>query len=194
MRRWLVLLLTTLTLCASCTSLGYKETAGAPVRRTLPPLPPVTTVSLPPRPSNIPLAGRNACKILKQEQLSQLSLDRGPLPDAEKGFGNAPTCSYRNSVGRFGARLALVTVSGADVWLSEQAGVEARAITVGGFGALTVTNPNQPDFCNVEVDVADGQFLDVLYRNDGNNPAPSQETLCKGAQRVAESAMTSLKR
>jgi hypothetical protein len=44
----------------------------------------------------------------------------------------------------------------------------------------------------VEIDVADGQFLDVMFRDGGNSTAVQQDHLCLGAQRVAEAAMASL--
>jgi hypothetical protein len=191
-RRFVVPLILLSVVLSGCSALTPTSYSGTPTRKTLPPLPPTTTVSLPSRPKSIPLTGLNACKILTTNQRSQLGLDRGPLPDTERGFGDAPTCSFRNATAQVATRLALVTVSVADVWLSEQAGVIAESITVGGFGALIVKNPQQPAFCNVEVDVAQGQFLDVLYRDDGSKPPAAQDTLCKGAQRIAEAAMTSL--
>jgi len=85
-----------------------------------------------------------------------------------------------------------VLVSGADVWLSENAQVEYSVSSIEGFTAITVRTPDVPDVCNVEIDVADGQFLDVMFRDGGNSTAAQQDHLCLGALRVAEAAMASL--
>jgi hypothetical protein len=47
--------------------------------------------------------------------------------------------------------------------------------------------------CNVEVDVAEGQFLDVMFRDGGNATAAQQDHLCLGAQRVAEVVVINLR-
>jgi hypothetical protein len=40
--------------------------------------------------------------------------------------------------------------------------------------------------------VAEGEVLDVLFRDGGSASPISQDDLCLGAQRVAEAAMSSL--
>jgi hypothetical protein len=55
-----------------------------------------------------------------------------------------------------------------------------------------VRTPNLDTLCNVEVDVAQGEFLDVLFRDGGSATPIPQDDLCLGAQRVAEAAMNSL--
>ena len=82
---------------------------------------------------------------------------------------------------------------GVDVWLSDEAQVQTQPVTVAGYPALVVRTPGLDDACNVEVDTGQDQFLDVLFRDGGNNPPLPQATLCQGAQRVAEAAVTSLK-
>jgi hypothetical protein len=46
--------------------------------------------------------------------------------------------------------------------------------------------------CNVEVDAADNEFLDVMFRDGGNTPPIPQDALCQGAQQVADDAVSSL--
>ena len=130
--------------------------------------------------------------MLSADQRIQLSLDNPPSAYVEASFGNAKACTMRSNISGNVVRLALVTVEGAGVWLSENAQVEAELTTIAGFPGLTVRTPGMDNVCNVEVDVADGQFLDVMFRDGGNEKAAKQDTLCQGAQRVAEAAVAGL--
>ncbi|MET9228940.1 DUF3558 domain-containing protein [Lentzea sp. NPDC003310] len=164
---------------------------------TVPPPPPTTTTApslldFPPRPRAVPLDTVDPCAVLTEEQRVSLSLDNPPSAYVEPSFGSARACTIRSTTSGNVARLALVVVSGADVWLSENAQVDYTVGTIEGFTAITVRTPDVHDVCNVEVDVADGQFLDVMFRDGGNSTAVQQDHLCLGALRVAEAAMASL--
>jgi len=121
-----------------------------------------------------------------------LSLDNPPSAYVDPSFGGAKACTIRSTTSGNVARIALVLVSGAEVWLSENAQVDYSVSTIEGFTAITVRTPDVHDVCNVEIDVADGQFLDVMFRDGGNSTAVQQDHLCLGAQRVAEAVMASL--
>ncbi|ANZ37818.1 hypothetical protein BBK82_18875 [Lentzea guizhouensis] len=156
---------------------------------------PTTTVTRPsfaPRPLAIPLNDVDPCAVLTPDQRLSLSLDNPPSPYVETSFGGAKACTIRSTTSGNVARLALVLVSGADVWLSENAQVDYTLGTIEGYTAVTVRTPEMDDVCTVEVDVAEGQFLDVMFRDGGNSGAVQQDHLCLGAQRVAEAAMASL--
>ncbi len=161
-----------------------------------PPVPPAPTSSAPPslpqRPEELPLAHLDACSLLTDDQRAQLGFDRDPLPDTEPGFGDAATCSYRDSKARVAARVALITTEGIGVWTDDTAQVEATPVVVANFPALVVKTPDLEMSCNVEVDVANGQHLDILYRDDGAKPPAPLDQLCSGAQRVAENVVTTL--
>jgi hypothetical protein len=152
-----------------------------------------TTPVLPPRPGSLPLDGVNPCAILSVSQRENLSLDSTPTPYTDPEFDKAKACSMRGVDSGTEARLALVLNMGIDVWLSDEAQVQAQPVTVANFPALVVRTPGLDDACNVEVDTGQDQFLDVLFRDGGNSPPLPQDTLCLGAQRVAEAAVTSLK-
>ncbi len=156
------------------------------------PMPAPRTPNLPPRPHPLPLDSTDPCELLTPAQLSQLGFDRGPTPGVEEGFGDAATCSFRNTRSKVAARLALVTIEGVEVWTSETAQVHAKPAVVAGFPALVVRTPGLELACNVAVDVAEGQHLDVLYRDDGSATPPPRDQLCAGARRVAEAVVTSL--
>ncbi|MEU7482145.1 DUF3558 domain-containing protein [Lentzea sp. NPDC042327] len=151
-----------------------------------------TRPSLPPRPLAVPLDEVDPCAVLTADQRTALSLDSPPNPYVETSFNGAKACSIRSTTSGNVTRLALVLVSGADVWISENAQVEYVIGAIEGFAAITVRTPGIDDVCNVEVDVAEGQFLDVMFRDGGNSSGAQQDHLCLGAQRVAEAAMASL--
>jgi hypothetical protein len=176
---------------------GFLKTENAADTTAPPPPPPPPPTSsapppLPPRPFAAPLDGVDPCKLLTADQRSQLGFDREPLADTEGGFGDAPTCSFRNSGAKVGARLSLVTAESMNVWTDDTAQVEATPVVVAGFPGLVIKTPDLDLSCNVAVDVADGQHLDVLFRDDGAQPPAPLDQLCRGAQRVADNAVTSL--
>jgi hypothetical protein len=156
--------------------------------------PPTSTVpTLAPRPGTLALTGVNPCGILTASQREDLSLDATPTPYVDEEFDKARACSIRGLNSGTVARLALVLDMGVDVWLSDEAQVRTQEVTVAGYPAIVVRTPGLDDACNVEVDTAQDQFLDVLFRDGGNTTPIPQATLCLGAQRVAEAAVTSLK-
>lgn len=176
---------------AGCTA-APEQSADVDTSPSTPPTTTTTRVDLPPRPRAIPLDGMDPCAVLTADQRSALSLDNPPSPYVESSFGNAKACTIRSTTSGNVARIALVLVSGADVWLSDNAQVEYKMGSIEGFAAITVRTPDMDDVCNVEVDVAEGQFLDVMFRDGGNSTAVQQDHLCLGALRVAEAAMASL--
>ncbi|RKT85392.1 Protein of unknown function [Saccharopolyspora antimicrobica] len=178
-----------LTGCSLWQSHPTADTAAPPPM----PLPTTSTPPPPPsRPYELGLDGVSACSLLTTSQRNQLGFDRDPMPDSEAGFGNAATCSYRNTTAKVGARLALITTEGMGVWTDDTAQVEATQVMVGEFPALVIKTPGLNLSCNVAVDVAEGQHLDVLYRDDGAQPPSPVDQLCAGAQRVAEDAVATL--
>jgi hypothetical protein len=177
-------------LLAGCTAIPHPK-ADQGVSAEVP-----TTTSarptLPPRPDEVLLDAVDPCKILSEEQRTRLGLDNPPSAYVESSFGNARACTIRGNRSGNVARLALVTASGVDVWLGDNAQVDAKVGAIKGFAAVTVRTPGLDDLCNVEVDVAEGQFLDVMFRDGGNSPPTQQDHLCLGAMRVAEEALAGL--
>jgi hypothetical protein len=165
----------------------------APAMVSVPPTTPSAVALLPPRPGSLPLDGVNPCTILSSSQRFDLSLDATPTPYVDTEFDKAKACSIRGLSSGTVARLALVLDMGVDVWLSDTAQVQTEPVQVAGWPALVVRTPGLDDACDVEVDTGQDQFLDVLFRDGGNATPIPQDTLCLGAQRVAEAAVTSLK-
>ncbi|HWE89205.1 MAG TPA: DUF3558 domain-containing protein [Pseudonocardiaceae bacterium] len=157
-------------------------------------IPTSTALALPPRPRDLALDRVNPCQILTADQRSALSLDSAPTEYVDQEFDQARACTIRGQGSGTVVQLALVTDMSVNVWLSDEAQVSASPTTVAGWPAIVVHTPGLDSVCNVEVDTTANQFLDVLFRDGGNNPPLSQNTLCQGAQRVAEAAVTSLSR
>jgi hypothetical protein len=157
-------------------------------------VPPSTTPpTLAPRPGSLSLVNVNPCQVLTRSQRLDLSLDSTPMPYTDNAFDKAKTCTIRGTASGTVARLALVTDMGVNVWLSNEAQVDTQSAVVAGYPALIVRTPGLDDACNVEIDTAANQFMDVMFRDGGNNPPIPQDTLCAGAQRVADAAIVSLK-
>ncbi|NHD19055.1 MULTISPECIES: DUF3558 domain-containing protein [Actinopolyspora] len=186
-------LLSLLLLLSGCAVLPTRNaTDSGPVPPEPVPLPEASSSSLPPRPFDLPLRGVDPCGVLTERQRAALGFDRDPLPGVEEGFDDAGTCSYRNSRAKVGARIALITEEGVNVWTSDTAQVKATPVKVEGFPALVIRTPGLRLACNVAVDVAGGQHLSVLYRDDGAQSPASLDQLCAGARRVAAEAVRSL--
>jgi len=151
-----------------------------------------TTVSRLPRPREVKLDGLDPCTVLSEEQRAALSLDHAPNAYVDNAFGESKVCSFRSGISGNVMRLALVTMEGVGVWLSENAQVDPQFTTITGFPAMVIRTPGLDDVCNVEVDVAEGQFLDVMFRDGGNEKKATQDTLCAGAERAAEAALSGL--
>ncbi len=172
-------------------------TGTPPKPSTVPNPPPVVVetspqVSLPPRPKEVKLDRADPCRLLTAAQRRTLGMDRPPVPGRYPVMGNAKICDFRDSTRALTVRLGLVLVQGVGVWLEETAQADARVTTVAGFPAVVVRTAEQTKFCNVEVDVAEGQFLDVQFGDAGNAHPPSLDSLCTSAQEVAGAAMSTL--
>jgi hypothetical protein len=182
-----------------CVVLAVAGCTSQPVDRATevhsdPPTPTTTTSvspTMPARPREIPLQKVAPCAILSKDQRKQLSLDTTPTPYTDTEL-KAKACTIRGTYSGLVARLALVTNEGVGLWTSDEAQVDTKAATIGGFPGLIVRTPGLNTLCNVEVDLAEGQFLDVLFRDGGSLDPITQDDLCLGAQRVAEAAVASL--
>ena len=173
-------------------SVDTASVGTAPRTTTIVTPPATTTVAMAARPGTIELSNVNPCKILTSAQRSSLSLDSTPTPYTDTEFDKARACTIRGLASGTETRLALVTDMGVDVWLDDTAQVDARATTASGYPALVVRTPGLQTVCNVEVDAADDEFLDVMFRDGGNATPIPQDALCQGAQQVADDAVSSL--
>ena len=181
--RLLVLLIACL-LAASCTRV-VEGTPSAP-----------SGVLLPPRPREVRLDGVDPCSLLTPEQRAGLGLTTEPhssKPYVELFRGNVPTCTSRGPSPEDILLVAgAVTTAGVERWTESDVAAITRPTTVAGFPAIIAAPTRFDDYCNVEVDVAPGQLLDVQF-GGGSPLAPiPQGELCVRANRTADQMMTTL--
>ncbi|WP_219416301.1 DUF3558 domain-containing protein [Pseudonocardia nigra] len=184
-----VLLIAAAALLAACTTEAPGKAEPAPTSSA------PTGLVLPPRPFELPLDGVDPCSLLTPDQRESIGLTDDVLRSASSAPGfTGPTCTMQGYEPRaISVEFALATSNGIEVLTeSEYLTDELTPITVQGFPAV-LARPEHPTFCSVDVDVADGQFLDVLFA-DGGRRVISQDQLCRDAVAVAEEAMKTLLR
>jgi hypothetical protein len=88
--------------------------------------------------------------------------------------------------------IGLVTTSGIDLWTTGRLDADVSAADVHGFPAVVAVPRRFTEYCSVDVDVAQGQLVDLQFRDGGNRPQIPQPELCARARQVAEAVMASL--
>jgi hypothetical protein len=182
----LVLPLVACVLAAGCTT-AVEGTPSAP-----------TGVLLPPRPREVRLDGVDPCSLLTPEQRAELGLTSEPRASTsyvELFRGDVRTCTIRGrSPGSVLLGISVVTTVGIERWQEADVAAGTRPTSAAGFPALTASPQQLTDYCSVEVDVAEGQLLDVQFGAGGVRSPISQDELCRRAGQSAEAAMTTLLR
>jgi hypothetical protein len=178
-------------LLAGCSTGGQASPADPPATQQASP----TTVSLPPRPRDVPIDGVDPCTLLTREQRAELRLDQPPRLSREPSLlypGEVSRCSIRGNEPAISVSISVVTTAGIEFWTSGGAAAGIRPIDVAEFPALEATSHVVDDGCNVIVDVAPGQLLDIQSRSAGADPPIRLEQLCHDAERAAGLVMDSL--
>jgi hypothetical protein len=157
------------------------------------------SVTLPPRPRDLKVDGVDPCALLTTAQQQQLGLDAEPLrsnpndPGQQDAKGN-PGCDYgrTGSSPRYSYLVTAVPKEGADAWLREKRNAEVRPTSVASYGAVTTQlGTSQRRVCNVVVDVAQEQSLDVQFSSITEN-AFTRDQLCQKAADGAALAVRTL--
>ncbi|MGI5504079.1 DUF3558 domain-containing protein [Lentzea sp. CA-135723] len=182
-----------LVAATACTSSGEQgkpspTSGGSPTSGTSD-----SAKELPKRPSELSLAGVDACKLLTQAQMADVKVTETVPEQIEvSDFGKAPGCFYENGL-KYSYTVVLVTNKGVPFWLSGSGNVDAKVVNVAGYGAaqLTFTGTNSVD-CSVTVDVAEGQQLHMSY-DPGTEKGDSQDQMCSKASKAAGLAVETLK-
>ncbi|TCO46617.1 uncharacterized protein DUF3558 [Actinocrispum wychmicini] len=94
-----------------------------------------------------------------------------------------------------GVRVTPVPAMGIDLFAPGRTQGDVEPRTVQGFPAFQDHINGSPvgnDFCNVTVDVADGQVLDVGFFEVSIERPLGSEVVCQKANDVANAAMTTL--
>jgi Protein of unknown function (DUF3558) len=144
------------------------------------------------RPREIRLEKVDPCSVLTDAQRKELGVDSKPL-NSPGGLNNdRANCNWVGFEPRaVDAHITLSTRGGIELYDVGNR-VSAKPIAVAGYPALLVTQDGHAEFCAVGIDVADGQALDVQFRDGGRKPPVPQPDLCRDAQAMAEKVMQNL--
>ncbi|WP_143261441.1 DUF3558 domain-containing protein [Allokutzneria sp. NRRL B-24872] len=160
-----------------------------------------TTTSTTPqvqRPRVLDMAGVDPCVLLSREQQAAFGIDSSPGPDDSAVF-EAKACYFWNHKGFESVSFIPVPHMGVDRFSAGRVKADVRDLDVSGFPAkeniVRVQLPNYPPSCDVVVDVAPGQVLNVHYAElsrGGKPPQLSREYICRRAHAAAEAAISTL--
>jgi hypothetical protein len=183
-RRLVVLLIG--ALAAGCASPVAPEPA---------PTPTASTSAAPTRPREIRLDGVDPCTLLSPAQRKSLGLDAASEPYVAGRPTPGKACSITGFQPRaINVSLTAATTVGITVITAPGAVSDALTPTVlAGFPAV-LARPRNPDGCVMDIDVAQGQTLDILFRDGGGSVPIPQDQLCRDAAIVANEAMATLLR
>jgi hypothetical protein len=180
-----------IVLLSGCSTGGHASPADPPATQQATP----TTVSLPPRPRDVPIDDVDPCTLMTRQQRAELGLDQPPRLSREASLlypGDVSRCSIRGNEPAISISISAVTTTGIEFWTSGRAAAETQPVEVADFPALVATSEVVDDGCNVLVDVAPGQMLDIQSRSAGARPPIRQDQLCRVAEQAANLAMDTL--
>lgn len=158
---------------------------------------PFVGIELPPRPRDVPVQDVDPCALLTDAQRAELDLETPPLfTDSDSSVlfeGPEPLCTSNAFDPRaFGIGVALPYDGlGIAALTGRPVRSQLTPLDVQGFPAVLARPGSDPLFCQVVVDVASGQALNVQFRDSGRGDFP-QDELCDGAVEIADAAMTTL--
>lgn len=150
-----------------------------------------------PRPRVVRVDDLDPCTLLSETDRADLGLDGMPLLDVGlSGLwgGETQLCSIRGYEPRaIALGVQLSVTGGVDLFFGSGVRSEVRPTEVQKFPAIIAVPPrSMRDFCNVVVDVAPGQALDIYVADGGRRPPIMQPELCTTAEEVAEVVMRNL--
>ncbi len=176
-----------LLLLAGCTTIAGQPQPAAPA-------PP--TSAGPARPRDVPIDDVDPCSLLTEEQREELGLDGRPVLDRSPSLlfpGDVSMCVIRGFEPRaIVVSVGLVTTAGIEFFTSGNLAADLASIDVAGFPAGLARPTQYTQFCNVFVDIAPGQLVDVQALDGGGQPAIQQDQLCRDATQAATAAIESL--
>jgi hypothetical protein len=180
-------------LLAACTS----AQAGQPVAAStagsgVPPAAARETITLPPRPRDIPLTGIDPCSLLTSAQQAKLGVDPGVEGHPDVNWNN-PQCGFQlvNPGTLPSYNLQTVTSAGIQYWLNPLLANNTKPVSIGGFPAVDVTSKAAAaNGCQTVVSVADGQMLIIQLDFPPTGLTATQS--CANTEQVAAAAVATL--
>jgi hypothetical protein len=173
-----------LLLLAGCTTISGQAEPATPSSSALA------------RPQDVRIDGVDPCSLLDEKQREELGLDGEPRFDNSPSLlfpGNVPMCVTSGFNPRaIVVSVGLVTTAGIEFISTGQFAANLDPTAVAGYPATTARPTQYTQFCNVFVDVAPGQLVDVQALDGGREPPIPQERLCQDAERAATAVMETL--
>jgi Protein of unknown function (DUF3558) len=172
-----------------------RPTAQPAAPPPIPASPSESTAPLPPRPSELRLAGVDPCALLTEAQRAKIGVRTGVSSGDTDELGS-PGCVWLNTADHPDNSWVAKTVTkrGAEYALGSVTG--AKLVSVTGFPAVeTTSNFADPQHeCLLYVDVTDGQSLQVEYLNQsGDRPGINHDVACQLATAAASDMISTLK-
>lgn len=191
MSRWLAVgtAVTMMALAGCTTSQAGQATPATSIYRV--PTNGAGAISLPPRPSDIPLTGVDPCTLLTPAQQTTLGVTAGVPGLPAQLLDNSPTCNYRFADHTPGAEytVAVDTVAGIQRYLDPNLADVIKAVSVNGFPALDITlrPPDLLQGCTTAVSVANGQMFTVNLGQPAGGTTTTQS--CARTEQVAAAVL-----
>jgi hypothetical protein len=148
-------------------------------------------ITLPPRPSDVPLTGVPPCSLLTAPQRTALGVSAGVPGLPAQLADNSPTCNFRMADPTAGEyNVAVDTKDGIQLYLNQDLADNVRQVSVGGFPALDVTlkPPDLLQGCITAVSVAAGQMFMVDLGQPARGTTTDQS--CARTETVADAVLT----
>ncbi|MFJ6670746.1 DUF3558 domain-containing protein [Actinosynnema sp. NPDC091369] len=137
------------------------------------------------RPKAVDVEGVDPCALLTDAQRAEFGLDQPPQPG---GQPDKKSCTISRGDRKYFVGITADTTAGIDDYAKSQGKV--TKLEVQGFPALMVEAKTQLGLsCSVDVDVSDGQVVDVQASSLGETDLTA---LCQVVQPVAAAVVTNL--
>lgn len=144
------------------------------------------------RPKSIDLKTVDPCQILTPQQRQQVGFETAGTPsNASSVYDRAKMCNFPDISHNLSADYMLVITKGVEAYTDGTLNAQTQPIQVNGFPALIVRTPGLGSACAVDVDVADGQFLEAQFLVPTGDKS-QQDMLCQKAQQAAVAAISAL--
>lgn len=190
--RWPAVAILSTVISAGCvgTTTGNPkpQTSGTSIDAAPEPAPSQKT--LPPRPRELPLNGVDPCQFWTAEQLQQLTL--APAPRTGTTTAGDSYCSFDESTDDFWESFHLQIVPVLDHEATDVYYDGNDVVDVAGFPAIRNLAPGGAAPCAISVDVAQGQFLEVVFHDRSTNNRWTAEQACELTTRAATMAVQTL--
>lgn len=138
------------------------------------------------RPKTINIEGMDPCSLLTDAQRVEFTLDRPPKLDDVPG---KPGCSMGREDRKYSLAIYLDSTKGIETY-TDPPRPDVTKLQVGGFPAVLIESTTALGLaCSVDVDVSDGQLVDVQASSLGDTDVKG---LCEVVQPIAAAVVANL--